>query len=80
MTDIEVKVCGVKCFARILHWEPYRPAKTGAPPEDCYPAEGGYGDWELVDGEGTRLRLVEEEMTAQDREQLEQQMFDYMEY
>lgn len=79
MNDLEITVCGVDCMVRIHSWERYRPAKLGGAPEDCYPAEGGYGDWQLVDGEGDPLPLVEEQMTAYDREQLEQELFNYME-
>ena len=31
-----------------LEVEPYTPAYTGGPPENCYPAEGGIGDIEQV--------------------------------
>ena len=79
MKEIETVVCGVECVVRIHSWERYRPAKLGGAPEDCYPAEGGYGDWQLFDGEGDPLPLVEEQMTAVDRERLEQELFDYME-
>ena len=44
--------------------EPYVPAKVGGPPEDCYPAEGGYVTDMLVtmdDGTDTPVAITHDE-------------------
>lgn len=77
--DLDMTICGVECIVRVYDWEPYRPGYIGGPPENCYPAEGGYGDWEICDKSGNPAPELEQQMTAIDREKLELALFDYME-
>ena len=79
MTEIETTVCGIPCIVKVLSWEPYVPAKVSGPPEDCYPAEGGYGNWELLDRKGRAAPWLEAKMTEQDRRVLEEELFNRME-
>lgn len=79
MRQIEMTVCGVDCIVKLHSWEPYRPAKLGGAPEDCYPAEGGYGDWEICDVSGRPATELAQQMTDFDVEQVEKALFEYME-
>jgi len=47
MTEFDSHVCGIPCIIRVTDYERYRPAYISGPPENCYPAEGGCGDWEF---------------------------------
>jgi hypothetical protein len=79
MAEIETTVCGIPCIVKVLNWEPYVPAKTGGPPEYCYPAEGGYGDWQVCDRKGRPAPWLEAKMTDRDRNVLEEEIFNHME-
>ena len=80
MTDIETRVCGIPCIVRVTSWEAYVPAKVSGPPEHCYPAEGGYGDWEILDSRGRPAPWLEKKMTDADRQDVEAFLFTQMEY
>ena len=45
MTELEITVT----FKVRASAEPITPAKTDGPPENCYPAEGGWVEWQFVD-------------------------------
>lgn len=79
LAEIETHVAGVPCRVRLLGWEKYQPARISGPPEDCYPAEGGCGDWELLDMNGQPLPELEERMSEAEREKIDEQFFELME-
>lgn len=79
MSEFETRVCGIPCIVRVLSWEPYLPAKVYGPPEYCYPAEGGYGEWEILDSRGRPAPWLEQKMTDADRRKIESFLFDQME-
>lgn len=79
MSDFETRVCGIPCIVRVLSWEDYLPAKISGPPEYCYPAEGGYGEWELLDLKGRPAPWLEKKMTDADRQEVDAFLFDQME-
>ena len=79
MSEFETRVCGIPCIVRVLSWEPYLPAKVSGPPEYCYPAEGGYGEWEILDSRGRPAPWLEQKMTDADRRKIESFLFDQME-
>lgn len=61
------RVAGIPCQIKVLWAEPYRPAYLWGPPENCYPAEGGECEWEIVDRKGRYAGWLEKKLTAQDR-------------
>ncbi len=79
LAEIESRISGTPCRIVVTYWEPYVPAKVSGPPEYCYPAEGGYGEWEVRDRRGRPAPWLERKMTEEDRERIDQQVFDYME-
>lgn len=79
MSEFDTTVCGIPCIVRVLSWEPYTPAKVHGPPEHCYPAEGGEGDWEILDRKGRPAPWLEKKMTDRDITRLNQFIFDKME-
>ena len=65
--------------SRVLSWEYYRPAKVDGPADYCYPAEGGEGEWEILDRKGRRAPWLERKMTDSQRSALEEEIFNHME-
>lgn len=79
MSDFDTRVCGIPCIVRVTYWEPYIPAKVSGPPEYCYPAEGGCGDWEILDTRGRPAPWLEKKMTDADMREVDSFVFDQME-
>jgi hypothetical protein len=54
---------------------------VSGPPEYCYPAEGGCGDWEILDRRGRPAPWLEKKLQSDPREseRLEQEVFEHME-
>lgn len=77
--ELELEICERPCIVRLYNWEPYRPGYISGAPEHCYPAEGGYGDWEVFDLDGNRAEDVEREMSDRTRDWVEEQLFNMME-
>lgn len=75
----ETKVCGIPCKVRVVSWERYAPANLSGPPERCYEAEGGYGEWEVCDLNERPALWLERKMTQEDRDRLDEEIFDRME-
>lgn len=79
MSEFESTVCGIPCIIRVLSWEPHLPAKVSGPPEYCYPAEGGYGDWEILDRRGRPAPWLEKKLTDKERTRIDAEVFNCME-
>jgi hypothetical protein len=79
--EFEDTCCGIPCIVRVISWEPYRPAFISGPPENCYPAEGGCGEWEVLDVRGRSAPWLEKKLQANEREfdRLDQKVFRQME-
>jgi hypothetical protein len=77
--DIKTRVCGIPCIVRVYDWEPYRPAKLSGPPEYCYEAEGGHGEWGLLTTRGQPAPWLEKKMSDLDRARIDEEVFEYME-
>jgi hypothetical protein len=80
-TDLEARVCGIPCTIRVSNWDTYQSAKVHGPPEDCCPAEGGSGDWEILDLKRRPAPWLSKKLATSPDEQsrLEQFIFDQME-
>jgi len=79
IAEIEHRVCGIPCIIGVTDYDGYSPAYTSGPPENCSPAEGGTGDFEILDRRGYRAKWLEKKMTAQDEDAIQELIFDYME-
>ena len=79
MDEFETRVCGIPCIVRVTSWERYVPAKISGPVENCYPAEGGCGEWELLDLRGRRAQWLERKMKDSDISAIDEEVFEYME-
>ena len=79
MSEFDTRVRGIPCIVRVTYWEPYIPAKISGPPDNCYPAEGGEGDWEILDSRGRPAPWLEKKMAPQDHAKLSKEVFDFME-
>ena len=76
---LPVRVAGIPAQIGVSHWEPYEPAQLSGPPEFCHPAEGGWGDWELLDRRGRPAPWLERKLTAADEERIAEAMFAHFE-
>ena len=79
VTEFESNLCGIPCKICITSWEPYRSAILRADPEDSHPAEGGCGDWEILDRNGRPAPWLERKMTKQEQARIENEIFNHME-
>ena len=79
MTEFESTVCGIPCIIRVTYWESYRPAYVSGLPENCYPAEGGCGDWEVLDRRGRPAAWLERKLTDRERSLIDGEVFGHME-
>ena len=57
------------------HVSAYVPAKTWGPPENCYPAEGGEAEIEVILHDG---KVWDGELTDSERETVEEMLFQEM--
>lgn len=78
-TEFASTVCGIPCIVRVTHWEAYDPGCRSGPPERCYPAEGGEGEWEILDRRGRPAPWLERKLTGDDRERIDTEVFNHME-
>ena len=79
IAEIEHHICGIPCLIGVLEYEGYVPAYINGPPENCYPAEGGYGEYEILDTKGRPAPWLEKKMTAKDEAAVQEAIFNYME-
>lgn len=79
--EFETTCCDIPCIVRVTAWEPYRPAFISGPPDNCYPAEGGCGEWELLDLDGNPSAELDKLVRTypQVERALDQEVFDFME-
>jgi len=79
MNEFESTVCGIPCIIRVTDYECYVPAYVSGPPENCYPAEGGRGDWEVLDRRGRPAAWLERKLTNQECFRIDKEVFEHME-
>jgi len=77
--EIEHTVCGIPCIIAVIDYESYVPAYTSGLPEDCYPAEGGCGSYDILDRRGYKAAWLERKVDAREEDQIQQAIYDYME-
>lgn len=79
MKEFDTQVGGIPCRVRVTSWERHRPGQLYGRPEHCYPDEGGFGTWELLDRKGYRAAWLDEKLSPDDVQRLEQEVFNHME-
>lgn len=79
LAEIDTVIQGIPCTIAVLSWTPYCPGNTWAAPENCYPDEGGEGEWGIWNRQGYRMEWLERRLTEDDRTYIEQLTFDHME-
>ena len=77
IAEIDATVAGIPCIIGVTDYERYRPAYISGPPEDCYPSEGGYGEYDLLDRKGYRAAWLERKV--KDEREIQDQIFSYFE-
>lgn len=70
---------GIPCIVHVTAWEPYVEAKISGPPDHCYPEEGGFGEWELLDRRGRPAPWLEQKLTDREYQRIEEEVFNQME-
>lgn len=79
IAEIETTVAGIPCFIGVTDYEPYQAAYISGPPENCYPSEGGHGDYILLDRKGYRAKWLERKITSRIEDQIQEEIFTHME-
>ena len=79
LAQIEFSIEDTPCLIGVLHYETYTPAYTHGPPERCASAEGGYGDYELLDRNGDYAPGLAKKVTRKYEEMIQDAIFDCME-
>jgi len=79
IAEIEATVAGIPCIIGVTDYEGYVPAYTSGAPENCYPSEGGYGDYEILDRKGYRAQWLERKVTGRIEGDIQESIFNYFE-
>jgi hypothetical protein len=79
IAEIETTVAGIPCLIGVTDYEAYTPAYISGPPENCYPAEGGYGDYEILDRKGYRALWLERKITSRVESEIQESIFNHFE-
>lgn len=79
IAEIETTVCGIPCIIGVTDYEGYTPAYVSGPPENCYPAEGGYGYYEILDRKGYRAQWLERKVTSRVEDQIQDDIYNHFE-
>ena len=76
-----VTVKGFDAKIKVIDYSPPVPARISGPPEDCYPADDGYLDWEAATGNELLDEYISDDESSHDdiEEQLEKQIQEGME-
>jgi len=79
MNQFNTRIRGIPCIIKVTSWDPYLPAKLSGPPEDCYPSEGGFGEFEVLTMRGSSASWLTKKLCDQEWDQLEMTVFEHME-
>lgn len=80
MFEFASNVCGIPCIIQVTYYEPYRQAYVSGPPEYCYPAEGGYCEWDVLDRRGRPAAWLERKLTSSERSRIDKEIFEEIEH
>jgi hypothetical protein len=81
---IEIRLRDDEYEIGVTSYEPYVPAVLGGLPENCYPAEGGVGEYEILQG-GTRAvaedgaSYLDECLTDEEDDYIQEKIFEHFE-
>lgn len=81
---IDHTLMGIEYQIYVLEYEPYVPAQLYGPMEDCYPAEGGVGGFEIyyenevAEDPDTGLNL-QDSLTSEEVDEIQQLIFNSFE-
>ncbi len=79
IAEIEHRISGIPCLIGVTDYEGYTPAYVSGPPENCYPSEGGYGDYILLDRKGYRAKWLERKLNDRIERDIQEEIFNHME-
>lgn len=79
MSEFESTCCGIPCIIRVLSWDGYVPARLSGHPDNWAPAEGGEGEWEILDRKGRPAPWLEAKMIDKERIRIDEEVFNHME-
>lgn len=78
-TLIKCKLRDEEVDIEIQSWIPYVYPILGGPPEACSPAEGGYGDWVILDENGEENEALMQTLTPDETQMIDEVCFTEME-
>jgi hypothetical protein len=75
----ETRVCGIPCLIEILNYQPFMSGHFSGLPEDCYPDEGGCGEWRVLSLKGKPASWLEKKMNREMRDNIDHEVYEHME-
>lgn len=79
LITFESTVSGIPCQIGVLDYEPLVKGRYSGAPENCYPDEGGYGEYDVLDRRGRRALWLEKKITDRDEECIQEDIYNHME-
>jgi len=79
IAEIEHEIDGIPFVIGVTYWESFVPGYISGPPEDCYPDEGGYGEWTIIKVTGQPYPWFQKQLTSSSIKEIDQIVYDYME-
>jgi hypothetical protein len=71
------RISGIPCQIRVTSHQPFIPARTRGRPEDCYPAEGGKIEYDVLTMNGKPAgKWLTDKITERDDEAIYEQFLE----
>lgn len=77
IAQLDFRISGIPCQIAVIDHEPYVPARISGPPEYCYPSEGGYSEYRVLDRKGYIAEWLERKITDEDENNIQELIGNY---
>lgn len=79
LAHVDFRLQGIPCLIGVLYYESYAPAYTSGAPERCYPADGGIGEYEILDRRGRPALWLAKKITPDIEAEIQEAIYTAME-
>lgn len=74
IAEFDYRICGIPCRIAVTDHEPFVPGRYSGPPEDCYPDEGGYSEYRVLDRKGYIAEWLERKITGNMEDEIQNEI------